>query len=140
MPLIRYRIGDRGFLLDEPCACGRTWPRLGAVSGRVSDQFRTRDGRLVHGNFICYLMYYSEWIERYQIVQKELDRVVLRVQPHSWSADLVFRPAGFEREVVEYIREGMGHDMRVDFEYLPRLEAGASGKFRYVVCELEDEA
>jgi phenylacetate-CoA ligase len=37
MPLIRYRIGDVGSILPyEPCACGRTMPKMSYVKGRVS--------------------------------------------------------------------------------------------------------
>ena len=33
MPLVRFRTGDISFLIDEPCACGRTTPRIGPVVG-----------------------------------------------------------------------------------------------------------
>ncbi|MBQ8929359.1 MAG: AMP-binding protein [Oscillospiraceae bacterium] len=35
MPIIRYRTGDRGRLLTEPCACGSVLPRLDHVQGRI---------------------------------------------------------------------------------------------------------
>ena len=34
MPLLRYRTGDICAYYDEPCACGRTTPRLGPILGR----------------------------------------------------------------------------------------------------------
>ena len=37
MPLLRYRTGDRGRLLDRPCACGCRLPRLDTVTGRFSE-------------------------------------------------------------------------------------------------------
>lgn len=33
-PLLRFRTGDISFLIDEPCSCGRTTPRLGPILGR----------------------------------------------------------------------------------------------------------
>ncbi|MBQ7584680.1 MAG: phenylacetate--CoA ligase family protein [Desulfovibrionaceae bacterium] len=36
MPLIRYRTGDVGQLLWEPCGCGSQLPRLGNLLGRVA--------------------------------------------------------------------------------------------------------
>lgn len=35
MPLLRYRTGDRGRLLTQPCSCGSVLPRLDRVAGRV---------------------------------------------------------------------------------------------------------
>ena len=40
MPLLRYRTGDKGRLLDRPCACGSVLPRLDTVAGRFSELTR----------------------------------------------------------------------------------------------------
>ena len=49
MPLVRYRVGDRGALApaDEGCRCGRTLPTLATVEGRVDDVLLTPDGRRI---------------------------------------------------------------------------------------------
>ncbi len=33
-PLLRFKTGDVSFIVEEPCACGRTTPRLGPILGR----------------------------------------------------------------------------------------------------------
>ncbi len=38
-PVIRYRTGDLTHIIDEPCACGRTFRRIGKIQGRVDDVF-----------------------------------------------------------------------------------------------------
>jgi pilus assembly protein CpaB len=47
MPLVRYRVGDRGAVAaaDARCACGRSLPVLASVEGRADDVLVTRDGR-----------------------------------------------------------------------------------------------
>lgn len=42
LPIIRYRTGDIASLIMEPCACGRTSPRLERLSGRVDDMLIIR--------------------------------------------------------------------------------------------------
>jgi len=42
MPLIRFRTGDVSFLMTEPCACGRTSPRLGPILGRKQQMMKVR--------------------------------------------------------------------------------------------------
>lgn len=41
-PLLRYRTGDLTWMVDEPCACGRTTPRVMAVVGRTDDLLKIR--------------------------------------------------------------------------------------------------
>ncbi len=36
-PLIRYRTGDIGVIMDEPCPCGRTLARMSRIRGRIDD-------------------------------------------------------------------------------------------------------
>jgi phenylacetate-CoA ligase len=40
MPLIRYRTGDCATLCREPCACGRSTPRLGPIVGRKNQKLK----------------------------------------------------------------------------------------------------
>jgi phenylacetate-CoA ligase len=46
-PLIRFGTGDLAGLIDEPCSCGRTSPRITRLLGRVGDAVRTR-GMFIH--------------------------------------------------------------------------------------------
>ncbi len=42
MPLLRFRTGDIGYRIDEPCACGRRTPRLGPILGRRAQMLKVR--------------------------------------------------------------------------------------------------
>ena len=42
MPLLRFRTGDIGFRIDEPCPCGRRTPRLGPILGRRAQMLKVR--------------------------------------------------------------------------------------------------
>ena len=46
MPFINYEIGDTG-VAGAPCPCGRGFPTLATVEGRLGDSIRTPAGRLV---------------------------------------------------------------------------------------------
>ena len=54
MPMIRYRIGDRGRLTSRACACGRGFPVLDALSGRVMESMTNSKGR-ASGWHLCHL-------------------------------------------------------------------------------------
>ncbi len=47
-PLFRYRTGDKvGPAPPGPCPCGRAFPLLGRIDGRVEDTFTAADGRVL---------------------------------------------------------------------------------------------
>ncbi len=63
MPLIRYRTGDLAPLDEPACECGRTWPCLGPIQGRVQGQYVVRkDGTLVHSQNLVYVV--EDWVAR----------------------------------------------------------------------------
>lgn len=51
MPLLRFRTGDVSFLIDTPCPCGRTSPRLGPILGRKAQMMKIR-GTTLYPNAI----------------------------------------------------------------------------------------
>jgi phenylacetate-CoA ligase len=61
MPLILFKIGDRGVLCDDGLV-----KRLARVSGRVTDHFVLSDGSLVHGEYFTHLFYFRDWVKRFQ--------------------------------------------------------------------------
>ena len=42
LPIIRYRTGDITMIMDEPCPCGRTHPKIARLMGRVDDMLIIR--------------------------------------------------------------------------------------------------
>lgn len=132
MPLIRYRIGDRGSIAaaPAPCACGRTLPRLAGVEGRSDDMLYTPLGRRVGRMDPVFKTNLP--VKEAQIIQERLGQVRVRYVP----AD------GFStadaRSLSDRIRERIG-DVQVVLEPVPAIEREANGKFRAVICRLSAE-
>ena len=132
MPLIRYRNGDRGRLMDvsEACKCRRTLPLMGAVEGRISDVLYTRDGRRI--GRLSPVFKGDLAIREAQIVQETLDCVRVKVVPTSHFA------SRHERVIVERLKERMG-EVEVLIERVSEIPRGAGGKFRAVICKLSEK-
>ena len=132
MPLIRYRLGDRGALAaaDATCACGRTLPVLATVEGRSDDVLYTQDGRRI--GRLDPVFKAGLALSEAQIVQEHLDQVRVRYVP----------TAGFGPEhgqsIVERLQARMG-PVRVVLEPVTAVPRTANGKFRAVVCALPPE-
>lgn len=84
MPFINYELGDVA-RLGRPCPCGRGWPTLEAIEGRVSETLVTPDGRAVSaavlGQWLLVIGDGLPYVWEYQAVQESLDVVELRVVP-----------------------------------------------------------
>ena len=46
-PFLRYRTMDHGVLSSSPCACGRSFPRLRRIEGRLQELIVSSGGRLI---------------------------------------------------------------------------------------------
>ena len=82
MPLVRYRTGDVTFLMEGPCACGRTAPRIGPILGRKSQMIKLKGAQLYPGHIEECLREIPE-VVNYQIEvftgSNHSDRVVVHV-------------------------------------------------------------
>jgi phenylacetate-CoA ligase len=132
-PFVRYRTGDVGVLAapdDAPCACGRTLPVLKEVQGRSTDFIVARDGTVMHGLALIYIVRDMPGVAGFRIEQESLDLTRVKV---------VTEP-GFPADGDARIRAGMkarlGESVEVVVEHVAQIAAEGSGKFRYVVSKV----
>jgi phenylacetate-CoA ligase len=132
MPLIRYRVGDRGRLpaSASACGCGRALPLLEAVEGRSDDELFTADGRRI--GRLDPVFKADLPVREAQIIQESLDRVRVRVVPAP-----EFTPkAG--KAIARHLRARMG-DVAIVLEPVAAIPRGANGKVRAVICRIPPE-
>ena len=128
MPLIRYRLGDYG-IRAEGCTCGRGFPVLEKIWGRVYDAVYTPAGRRWHGEKVKYLIMqlHSEGVEiqQFQVVQDgpgTLDIALVTETPIDVAT---------EERIAAYIRTELdGMEARV--RRVRAVERSPSGKMRLV--------
>jgi phenylacetate-CoA ligase len=132
MPFIRYAIGDQAaFATDAACRCGRGLPRLETVAGRAFDVVRFPNGGAVGGTYWTILMKTRPGIDRFQVVQQQLDEITIR-----YLAD-----APLPRETADFLRSEIakraGDALRVKFDRVTEIAVGAGGKQRIVMSEIK---
>ena len=137
MPLIRYRIGDMGILANRPCACGRNWPLLKEVSGRVTDVFLKNDGSQVHGEYFTHLFYFHDWIKKFQVIQEDLQGIRVKIVPREWGDNFHHSYAREIKTINEKILLVMGQESRVNFEFVEDIPPTPSGKYRYTISKID---
>jgi phenylacetate-CoA ligase len=132
MPLIRYRIGDRGRLApgNEACPCGRALPVLAAIEGRSTDVLVTPDGLRV---FRLNAVFHGLPVRQGQIVQETLRRIRVRFIPA-----LDFTEAA-GRSIVARLRARAGN-VEVVLESVAEMPHTAAGKVRAIISNVEGAA
>jgi phenylacetate-CoA ligase len=132
MPLIRYRVDDRGALKakDGVCRCGRSLPLLASIDGRSDDVLCMPDGRSI--GRLDHLFKTKFPIREAQIIQEKPDCIRVRYVPA-----LDFTPEA-ERSIAESLIDRLGL-VDVLMEGVSEIPRGPNGKFRGVVCSLSEK-
>jgi len=139
MPLIRYRIGDIGLWSERPCTCGRIWPMLNYVSGKMWDIFRTKSGTQAHGEYFIRIFYFQDWIKKFQVIQEDFDFIRALIVPNGQESKIREMYAKEIDMITEKIRFVMGQDCRVQFDFVEDIDPTASGKYHYIISKVSKE-
>jgi len=130
-PFIRYRTGDIGVLDDQPCSCGRTLPLLKSIEGRSTDFLVAKNGTVMHGLSLIYLVRDLPGVRQFKIVQESLD--LTRIQ--------LVTDANFDPAQLPNIERGgkarLGESVTVEVSLVDEIPPEKSGKYRYVVSRVE---
>jgi phenylacetate-CoA ligase len=144
MPLLRYRIGDMGALAAAPCTCGRHWPLLSEVSGRVTDVFRRGDGTPVSPVYFIHFIGVThhtdlDFIEKYQLVQEEPELIKMMLIPKHASLQRHDLDDEQKAVLVGIVKQVMGPSCRLEVTIVDHIPPEPSGKFRYTKSNLKGE-
>ncbi len=105
-PMIRFATGDLSYLIEDPCPCGRTSPRLGKILGRT-DQVTKVWGIFIHPWQVDELMAKFPWAANYQIVvtRKEYrDLMTVYIELKEEGADQSSLKRRVEKEMEEVLK------------------------------------
>ncbi|MFC1846942.1 phenylacetate--CoA ligase family protein [Chloroflexota bacterium] len=138
-PIIRYRTMDLAVPSSAKCECGRNYPLLERIEGRLQDLVVTRDNRLV--TLTALILGQSSFpigafsrIKQMQLVQEKKGEVTVKiVKGHSYStAD--------EGEILSKIQAGVGGGLDINFTYVDQIPRTKGGKYRYLIQKLPIES
>jgi phenylacetate-CoA ligase len=130
MPFIRYRIGDYGEMSDQLCDCGRGFPLLKSVDGRVFDVVVAPNGRFIPGTYWTIVFRTVPGIRQFQLVQETVDSLAIRL-----ITDATFQQSSVA-ELEERIQERCGFDMHLQFEFVDEIPLTKAGKRRFIISKI----
>lgn len=138
MPLIRYRIGDLGIPTDEKCPCGRSWPLIKSIQGRLNDQITLSNGtKITMSNIYPYI--YNELkenvfsISQYQIIQETKNKIVFKIIPGK-----EFDPKILERikNDLETYFANLKVNLQINMQIVEEIPIERTGKRRILISKV----
>jgi phenylacetate-CoA ligase len=129
-PFIRYRTGDIGVLDSKPCSCGRGLPLLKEIQGRSTDFLVAKNGTVMHGLALIYILRDLPQIRNFKITQESVDLTsVSVVSDGGLNGELVGK-------IVQGFKARLGQEVEIRVEEVKEIPSEKSGKFRYVVSKV----
>ena len=129
-PFIRYRTGDIGVLDSKPCSCGRGLPLLKEIQGRSTDFLVAKNGTVMHGLALIYILRDLPQIRNFKITQESVDLTsVSVVSDGGLNGELVGK-------IVQGFKARLGQEVEIHVEEVKEIPSEKSGKFRYVVSKV----
>jgi phenylacetate-CoA ligase len=129
-PFVRYRTGDIGALDSKSCGCGRGLPLLKEIQGRSTDFIVAKNGTVMHGLALIYILRDLPQIRAFKIIQENID----------FTRICVVSDEKLGRESVAGIESGfkgrLGQGVEIAVEEVEEIPMEKSGKFRYVVSKI----
>lgn len=122
MPLLRYKIGDRGKWLNEQCICGRTLPRI-IFEGRDIYSFKLPSGKSGHFFQLTKpIVGLSNKIIQFQFIKDSYSHFTLRIVPLNFLMD------GEKKYITDYIKKYLGEGAIFKIELVKSIKTTSSGK------------
>ena len=132
-PLIRYRTMDLATFSNSRCECGRNYPLLKRVEGRLQELIITKNNRLISMTAINMHSEVFDNVKQFQFYQEKKGEVILNI----------VRKQTYSDRDTEYIRrelyKKLGEDVNLIIRFVDHIPRTQSGKYRFLIQKLPVE-
>lgn len=129
MPLIRYDTKDI-VKVETIKSNDQNWRQVLSIDGRKEDYIVLKDGTKI--GRLAHIFADVESVREAQIYQKSIEEIFIRIVKNN-----VYTSKD-EYLILNRLRERLGNDVKISFEYLQSIEKTTSGKLRFVVSDVKD--
>ncbi|MDN7026090.1 phenylacetate--CoA ligase family protein [Methanoculleus sp. FWC-SCC1] len=132
-PLIRYRTMDLATRAALPCPCGRAYPLLEKVEGRLQEFIVTKNDRMIPMTAVNMHSAVFDNVMQFQFFQEREGEVILKI----------VRKSSYTDSDTESIRresqKKLGEDVRVTIHFVESIPRTERGKYRFLIQRLPIE-
>jgi len=137
MPLIRFKIEDMAMFSDKICPCGRGFPLMKKVSGRIMDVFKTKEDKIVLGEYFIHfigVVLNKGIINKFQVIQEKEDYIIVKLVLDK-KESFIKNKKDFDG-ITDKIKLVMGNATKVEHKLVDEILPTKSGKYRYTISNV----
>jgi len=133
MPFIRYETGDMGAYSSKRCACGRNYPLLTRVEGRIDEYIVAADGSLIPLGPAIFAIHDAKFaaVKQIQFVQEKPGELIINAAREAYTSD---------EEIVQYLlttfNRKLGALFRLSVNVVEEIPRTSRGKHRYLIQKI----
>ena len=134
-PFIRYKTMDLGVYTNKKCECGREYPLLKRVEGRLQDLIVAKDKRLITLTALIFAQHFNAFskIKGMQIIQEREGEIIVNiVKTENYSNK-------DEQEILQKIQRTVDNQLDITFNYVDEITRTERGKYRFLIQKLPIE-
>jgi len=134
MPLIRYKLGDLGIPTDDKCSCGRSWPLIKNIEGKIMDTFIMTSGKKIYPRYLYICIDHAInnnlfIISQYQIIQEKKDKIIIKiVKGEKYDSNIEYK---IENNFKNLCNK-MGEEVSIEIEIVDKFELEKTGKRKLI--------
>lgn len=132
-PFIRYKTGDVGVYTCETCACGRKYPMVKRIIGRINDGVVTNDNKIILSSKINHLIsQHSNGVLKWQIKQERSGelQISLVLYNKTISKDSI------KETIMKAFEETFSNEFELTFAFPISLQDDNTRKHRFLIQSL----
>lgn len=130
MPFIRYRQDDVVTVSPNSPQCGRNFPLIKSIAGRLDDFIVTQSGECMSPTPFYHSIDPVPGVKRWKLVQESADNITLKIEPGT----------GFDRSTVQMINRNLERlvkgEFKIDISVVDSIPIDPSTKFRAVSSKI----
>ena len=128
-PFIRYKTMDLGVYTDKNCECGREYPLLKRVEGRLQDLIVAKDKRLITLTALIFAQHFNAFskIKEMQLFQEREGEIIVNiVKTENYSNK-------DEQEILQKMQRTVDNQLDITFNYVDEIPRTERGKYRFLI-------
>jgi phenylacetate-CoA ligase len=132
MPLIRYKVNDCTLLGTTTCDCGRGFPLIPQITGRMTDVFHLPNGDAVPGVALTNrVLKVCPGLKKVQVIQETQENFTVRFVPGP-----TFIPGDLEL-LKDNLKRFLAQPLNWRFEQVAEIPREKSGKTRFCISHVK---
>jgi len=130
VPLIRYKTMDLAVYSKSKCKCGREYPLLKRIEGRLQEFIVTKNGKLISMTAVNMHSGVFDNVRQFQFYQDKKGEVIFNIVKKTAYSD------GDTDYITKELKKKIGEDVNLKIRFVDNVPRTKTGKYQFLIQKL----